>query len=92
MYPPETMQSFCLLTETWKTPVLLLISCASSDSFAFLIAVFLSRYSCINDATLSDFPNLLFRCSRIVFSTPNPIFTLLSPFGNTHPYPPGAMS
>ena len=26
MYPPDTIQSFCLLTETWNIPELLLMS------------------------------------------------------------------
>ena len=92
MNPPDTIQSFCLLTETWKTPELLLMSSGSSDNLEFLIALFLSRYSFINDATLSFLPNLLFLLSKNDFSTPKPMLTLLSPLGNTHPYPPGAIS
>ena len=92
MNPPDTMQSFCLLTETWKLPVALLRSPGSSDRRGFLMALFLPTYSSMSDETPSPRPMRALRLSSSVFSTPRPMLTLLAPFGKTHPYPPGAMS
>ena len=83
-YPFATIQSFCLLTETWKLPVTLFLSSGSVESLGFFIALFLSTYSLIRVETLSFFPNLLFLFSKSVFSIPNPMLTLFSPLGKTH--------
>ena len=91
-YPPDTMQSFWRLTDTWNIPELLFSSSGSVDSLGFAIALFLFRYSDIRDSTLSRLPSLSFLLLSSDFSTPSPMFTLSSPFGKTQPYPPGAMS